>query len=79
MESLFIAWRLTGDRRYRDWGWDIFQAIETHCKLDSGGYAGILNVDDVHSPKDDKMETFLMVRVAALAGAGGLRLLGLLC
>ncbi|KAL1757148.1 glycoside hydrolase [Schizophyllum commune] len=60
VESLFIAWRLTGDRRYRDWGWDIFQAIETHCKLDSGGYAGILNVDDVHSPKDDKMETFLM-------------------
>ncbi|TRM59358.1 glycoside hydrolase [Schizophyllum amplum] len=60
VESLFIAWRLTGDTRYRAWGWDIFQAIEKYCKLEGGGYAGIMNVDDVRSEKDDKMETFLM-------------------
>ncbi|KAF5377098.1 hypothetical protein D9757_008768 [Collybiopsis confluens] len=60
VESLFIAFRLTGDVRYRDWGWDIFQAIEKHCKVETGGYASIFNVDEVPSRKEDKMETFLM-------------------
>jgi hypothetical protein len=31
VESLFIAFRLTGDERFRKFGWDIFQAIEAHC------------------------------------------------
>jgi mannosyl-oligosaccharide alpha-1,2-mannosidase len=61
VESLFIAFRLTGDRRYRDWGWEIFQAIERHCKIESGGYASVLNVDDANTKMDDKMETFLLV------------------
>ncbi|KAJ3772466.1 glycoside hydrolase [Lentinula raphanica] len=60
VESLFLAFRLTGDIRYRDWGWNIFQSIEKHCKVDTGGYASIINVDEVPSRKEDKMETFLM-------------------
>ncbi|KAF9068762.1 glycoside hydrolase [Rhodocollybia butyracea] len=60
VESLFIAYRLTGDIRYRQWGWQIFQSIETHCKVETGGYASIMNVDEVPSRKEDKMETFLM-------------------
>lgn len=60
VESLFVAFRLTGDQRYRDWGWDIFQAIERHCKIESGGYASVLNVDSVDTKWDDKMETFLL-------------------
>ncbi|KAJ4489220.1 glycoside hydrolase [Lentinula lateritia] len=60
VESLFLAFRLTGDIRYRDWGWDIFQSIEKHCKVETGGYATIMNVDEVPSRKEDKMETFLM-------------------
>ncbi|TFK38755.1 glycoside hydrolase [Crucibulum laeve] len=60
VESLFIAFRLTGDKRYRDYGWKIFQAIEKHCRIESGGYASILNVEDVNSKLEDKMETFLM-------------------
>jgi len=63
IESLFIAYRLTGDDRYREYGWKIFQSIEKHCRLESGGYASILNVDDVHSEKIDKMETFFMVLI----------------
>ena len=61
IESLFIAYRLTGDDRYREYGWKIFQSIEKHCRLESGGYVSILNVDDVDSEKMDKMETFFMV------------------
>ncbi|KDQ62916.1 glycoside hydrolase family 47 protein [Jaapia argillacea MUCL 33604] len=60
VESLFIAFRLTGDRRYRDWGWNIFQSIEKHCKIASGGYASVINVDEVPVTHEDKMETFLM-------------------
>ena len=60
VESLFIAFRLTGDPKYREWGWGIFRAIETHCRIESGGYASILNVDHVPVEHEDKMETFLM-------------------
>ena len=61
VESLFIAYRLTGDEQYRHYGWKIFQAIETHCKVETGGYASIINVDEVPVEHEDKMETFLMV------------------
>jgi mannosyl-oligosaccharide alpha-1,2-mannosidase len=61
VESLFIAFRLTGDHRYRDIGWKIFQSIEKHCKVESGGYASILDVMNANNPqKEDKMETFFM-------------------
>ncbi|KAI0789489.1 glycoside hydrolase [Abortiporus biennis] len=60
IESLFIAYRLTGNQRFRDYGWNIFQAIEKHCKIPTGGYASILSVDHVPVENEDKMETFLM-------------------
>ena len=62
IESLFIAYRLTGDQRYRDHGWRIFQAIEKHCRVEGGGYATIINVDENPSRQEDKMETFFLVR-----------------
>ena len=58
---MFIAFRLTGDKRYRDHGWDIFQAIEKHCRIPSGGYATIVNVDEAPPRHEDKMETFFLV------------------
>lgn len=61
VESLFTAFRLTGDKRYRDQGWAIFQAIEKHCRIPSGGYATIVNVDEVPVRHEDKMETFFLV------------------
>ncbi|KAL0575769.1 mannosyl-oligosaccharide alpha-1,2-mannosidase [Marasmius crinis-equi] len=60
VESLFLAFRLTGDQKYRKWGWDIFQSIEKHCRVKTGGYASIINVDESPSRMEDKMETFLM-------------------
>ncbi|KAF2002197.1 glycoside hydrolase family 47 protein [Amniculicola lignicola CBS 123094] len=46
LESLFYAWRITGEQRYRDWAWEAFQALETHCKAPFG-YAGL---SDVYRP-----------------------------
>ena len=61
MESLFVAWRLTHDPIYREWGWHIFQAFEKHCKVSTGGYATILDVDEVPAEQENKMETFFLV------------------
>jgi mannosyl-oligosaccharide alpha-1,2-mannosidase len=43
IESLFYLWRATGDEVYRRRGWAIFEAVERHCRLPSGGYAGLRN------------------------------------
>ncbi|KAG7443547.1 glycoside hydrolase [Guyanagaster necrorhizus] len=60
VESLFIAWRLTGDLKYRQHAWNIFSAIENHCRLEEGGYATVLDVDTVPVSRDDKQETFFL-------------------
>ncbi|GAA6028046.1 hypothetical protein JCM8097_001846 [Rhodosporidiobolus ruineniae] len=57
-ESLFVAYRLTGDPIYRTWGWEIFQAFVKHCRLPEGGFASIRDVDQVPVVYEDRMETF---------------------
>ena len=52
-ESLLIMWRLTGDPKYREWGWHIFGAIETHTKVPSGGYVPLKDVTLVPPPQDE--------------------------
>jgi len=42
-ESLFYAWRVTGEARYREWAWDAFMAIENHCRTPYG-YAMVADV-----------------------------------
>ena len=50
VESLFYAWRVTGEPRFREWAWDAFEAIEKHCKA-SYGYAQLADVYKVR-PED---------------------------
>ncbi len=59
VESIFYEYRLTGDSRYRDWGWQIFQSFEKYTKIPSGGYSGIPNVLKTDG-KLDKMESFFI-------------------
>ncbi|KAJ7872696.1 glycoside hydrolase [Mycena leptocephala] len=59
-ESVFLAYRLTGDPRYRAYAWDIFSAIERHCRLPEGGYATVLDVDRLPVSYLDKQETFFL-------------------
>jgi len=57
VETFFILHHLTRDPVYREWGWEIFQAIEEHCKTEAG-YAAIR---DVHTmEQDDRMESFFL-------------------
>ncbi|KAI8345311.1 glycosyl hydrolase family 47-domain-containing protein [Choanephora cucurbitarum] len=60
VESLFILYRLTGDQKYQEYGWEIYQAIERWCKTGSA-YAAIRNVDideDYSKENSNKNETF---------------------
>ncbi|XP_057579268.1 endoplasmic reticulum mannosyl-oligosaccharide 1,2-alpha-mannosidase isoform X1 [Hippopotamus amphibius kiboko] len=61
VESLFYLHRLTGDRKYQDWGWEILLSFNTHTRVPSGGYSSISNVQDPHNPQPrDKMESFFL-------------------
>ena len=60
LESLFILYRLTGDKKYQEYGWDIFQAIEKHTKISTGGYSSLNNVKDPKQGFRDKMESFFL-------------------
>ncbi|KAM5298814.1 endoplasmic reticulum mannosyl-oligosaccharide 1,2-alpha-mannosidase [Ctenodactylus gundi] len=61
VESLFYLFRLTGDRQYQDWGWEILQSFNRHTRVRTGGYSSINNVQDPHKPEPrDKMESFFL-------------------
>lgn len=57
VESLFYMWRLTHDRRYREWGWDVVNALVSHCK-GSVGFSGINTVTQVPAAQNDQQESF---------------------
>merc|ERR1711915_158673 len=58
VESYFLMWRLTKDNKYREWGWDLVNALELNCKVE-GGYSGIRNVNHIASHDDVQQSYFL--------------------
>jgi len=60
VETYFILWRLTHDKRYRDWGWEVVEALEKQCRINSGGFSGIKDVYNPSAPKDDVQQSFLI-------------------
>jgi len=59
VESLFIMWRLTKDPVYRQWGWKIVQALNTHCRT-RNGFAGLRDVNSATPPQDDQQQSFFL-------------------
>ncbi|KAK7372159.1 hypothetical protein VNO80_05530 [Phaseolus coccineus] len=57
VESLFYLWRLTGNKTYQEWGWNIFQAFEKNSRIESG-YVGLKDVNS--GVKDNKMQSFFL-------------------
>lgn len=57
IESVFILWRITGDRYWTDSGWDMFKAIQEHTTTDIA-HSAIDNVLDSAPSKTDEMESF---------------------
>ncbi|KAJ8545317.1 hypothetical protein K7X08_017900 [Anisodus acutangulus] len=60
VESLFVLYRITGDSKYREWGWQIFEAFEKYTKIDSGGFTSLDDVTIIPPRRRDKMETFFL-------------------
>ncbi|WCJ42300.1 Mannosyl-oligosaccharide 1 2-alpha-mannosidase MNS2 [Euphorbia peplus] len=57
VESLFYLWRLTGNKTYQDWGWNIFQAFERNSRIETG-YVGLKDVNT--GIKDNMMQSFFL-------------------
>ena len=41
IESFFYMWRTTGDVKYRQWGWTVFQAFQTYSRTPEGAFAAV--------------------------------------
>ena len=39
MESYLYMWRLTGEQKYRTWGWEVVEALDKVAKTEFG-YTG---------------------------------------
>jgi len=58
VESIFVLYRLTGDTKYQEWNWNIFQAIQKHCRTDNG-FVGLMDINHPEQ-KDDLQQSFFM-------------------
>ena len=59
IESLFIMYRITGEKRYQDIAWQMFVNIDRQCRTKIS-YAAISDVSVDHGPKMDSSESFWM-------------------
>jgi mannosyl-oligosaccharide alpha-1,2-mannosidase len=61
LESLFYLYRITGNETYREWSWNIFQAINKHTRT-RYGFAKVSDVRSLPVPLEDSEETFMVLR-----------------
>ncbi|KAJ8481787.1 hypothetical protein ONZ45_g15193 [Pleurotus djamor] len=59
IESLYLLWRITGDLRWRERGWWIFQSIERETKTQSG-YSSVGTVEMSPAKHDDTMPSYFL-------------------
>ena len=61
LESIFVLYQVTKDPMYQEWGWNIFKAIEKHCKT-THGFGAFPDVRNANARccqgPDDRTETF---------------------
>ncbi|KAK6078011.1 glycosyl hydrolase family 47 [Seiridium cupressi] len=61
IESLYYAYRATGDRKWQEWAWEAFESLDRMSRVE-GGYTGLKSVmktaDDKTRQFIDKMESF---------------------
>jgi mannosyl-oligosaccharide alpha-1,2-mannosidase len=57
IESVFVMYRLTGDLKWQNKGWKMFQAIQKYTRTEIGN-AAISDVTNTGTDKRDSMESF---------------------
>ena len=60
VESVFYAWRATHDPKWRRAAEDIWNAINTHCRVPSGGFTDVKDVTRPNPTKLDKQESWFL-------------------
>ncbi|KAH9027042.1 glycoside hydrolase family 47 protein [Lactarius hengduanensis] len=63
LESNFYAWRVTGDRKYLDRARSAVKNFNTYLNISTGGFAGIKDVNNQHTAKDDETQSFWFAEV----------------
>ncbi|XP_056299533.1 mannosyl-oligosaccharide 1,2-alpha-mannosidase IA isoform X2 [Pseudoliparis swirei] len=59
IESYMYMWRLTHDPKYREWGWEAVEALERHCRVESG-FSGIRDVYSMTASHDNMQQSFFL-------------------
>lgn len=59
VESLFYLWRATHDKKYREWGWTVVEALNTYCKMEAG-YTGVNNANAIPPTPDDAQQSWFL-------------------
>jgi len=59
VETFYLMWRMTGDAKWRERGWEVFEAIELRTKTPSG-YASLQTVEQLPSPRMDEMPSYFL-------------------
>ncbi|KAJ7464483.1 glycoside hydrolase family 47 protein [Mycena latifolia] len=59
IESLYIMWRVTGEAKWREMGWRIFEAIERETRTPIG-YASLKTVEVTPGIKQDDMPSYFL-------------------
>lgn len=63
LETWYHAYRATKDPKYRDWSWAAFEAMNRHCRTDSG-FSGITDVNVADGGnKNNVQESFVFAEV----------------
>ena len=57
VETFFVLHQITSDPVYREWGWEVFLALEQFCKTEYA-YGSLKDVN--RETLDDKMESFVL-------------------
>jgi len=60
VESLWYMYQITGDKKYQDWGWEIFQSFMKYTRVEYGftSIGTVLETSNVR-PRD-MMESFFL-------------------
>jgi mannosyl-oligosaccharide alpha-1,2-mannosidase len=59
VESLFYMWRITGDVKYREWGWEMFKSFMNYTAVEEGGgFTSLSNANVLPPARKDNMESF---------------------
>lgn len=59
VESLFYMWRITGDVKYREWGWEMFKSFMNYTAVEEqGGFTSLSNANVIPPVQRDNMESF---------------------